>query len=64
MIASTTWSLTEMVKTHLQLEREDLDPDDTAATLDGSLASPEPMMRYVRHCELDAHLVKIGRANV
>ncbi|PPQ69598.1 hypothetical protein CVT26_001586 [Gymnopilus dilepis] len=56
MIASTTWSLTEMVKTHLSLEREDLDPDDTAATLDGSLASAEPMMRYVRHCELDGHL--------
>ncbi|KAF8884051.1 DNA polymerase alpha catalytic subunit [Gymnopilus junonius] len=48
MISSTTWSLTEM---------EDYDPDDAASKLDGSLVSPEPMLKYTRHCELDAHLV-------
>ncbi|KAH9479795.1 DNA polymerase alpha catalytic subunit [Psilocybe cubensis] len=55
MIASTTWTMTEMCKTHLNIEREDFDPDDTASKLDGSLSSPEPMLKFVRHCELDAH---------
>lgn len=55
MIASTTWTMTEMCKTHLNTEREDFDPDDTASKLDGSLSSPGPMLKFVRHCELDAH---------
>ncbi|PPQ85267.1 hypothetical protein CVT25_010040 [Psilocybe cyanescens] len=55
MISSTTWSMTEMCKTHLNTEREDFDPDDTASKLDGSLTTPEPMLKFVRHCELDAH---------
>ncbi|KAF9006961.1 hypothetical protein BDQ17DRAFT_1351161 [Cyathus striatus] len=55
MIASTTWSLTEMCKTHLNSERQDIDPDDTASYLDGSVGSPERMLTFVRHCELDAH---------
>ncbi|KAG6370047.1 ribonuclease H-like domain-containing protein [Boletus reticuloceps] len=36
MISSTTWSLTEMCKTHLKSERQDIDPDDTASYFDGS----------------------------
>ncbi|KAF4610852.1 hypothetical protein D9613_006632 [Agrocybe pediades] len=56
MISSTTWTLTEMCKTHLNIDREDYDPDDTASKMDGSLTSPEPMLKFVRHCELDAHL--------
>ncbi|TFK39510.1 DNA polymerase alpha catalytic subunit [Crucibulum laeve] len=55
MIASTTWSLTEMCKTHLNSERQDIDPDDTASYLDGSLSTPDNMLTFVRHCELDAH---------
>jgi len=55
MIASTTWSLTEMCGTHLGLERQDIDPDDTALYLDGSLERPDRMLTFVRHCELDAH---------
>ncbi|KIM44768.1 hypothetical protein M413DRAFT_442728 [Hebeloma cylindrosporum] len=55
MISSTTWSMTEMCKTHLNIEREDYDPDDTAAKMDGSVSSPETMLKFVRHCELDAH---------
>ena len=55
MIVSTTWSLTEMCKTHLNSERQDIDPDDTASYLDGSLSSPDRMLTFVRHCELDAH---------
>jgi len=56
MISSTTWSLTEMCKTHLSIEREGFDPDETAIKLDGSVGSPDPMLKFVRHCELDAHL--------
>lgn len=44
-----------MCKTHLNSEREDYDPEDTASTLEGSVASPAAMLKFVRHCELDAH---------
>jgi len=56
MILSTTWSMSEMCKTYLKVEREDYDPDDTAAKMDGSVGSPDTMLKFVRHCELDAHL--------
>ncbi|KXN86712.1 DNA polymerase alpha catalytic subunit [Leucoagaricus sp. SymC.cos] len=55
MIVSTTWSLTEMCRTHLNFERPEIDPDDTASYLDGSLSTPNRMMEFVQHCELDAH---------
>ncbi|KAG2067603.1 hypothetical protein BDR04DRAFT_1104760 [Suillus decipiens] len=55
MIASTTWSLTEMCKTHLKSDRQDIDPDDTATYFDGTVSSPDMLMTFVRHCELDAH---------
>ncbi|KAG5634772.1 hypothetical protein H0H81_000834 [Sphagnurus paluster] len=55
MISSTTWSMTEMCKTHLRSERQDIDPDDTASYLDGSLSTPDRLLTFVRHCELDAH---------
>ena len=55
MIASTTWSLTEMCNTHLKLERQDIDPDDIANYFDSAVPSPEKLMTFVRHCELDAH---------
>ncbi|KZT09817.1 uncharacterized protein LAESUDRAFT_756049 [Laetiporus sulphureus 93-53] len=55
MISSTTWSLTEMCKTHLKSERQDIDPDDTASYFDSSVSSPERLLTFVRHCELDAH---------
>ncbi|KAG6831739.1 hypothetical protein H0H87_004008 [Tephrocybe sp. NHM501043] len=55
MISSTTWSMTEMCKTHLRSDRQDIDPDDTASYLDGSLSTPDRLLTFVRHCELDAH---------
>ncbi|KAF5362489.1 hypothetical protein D9756_002711 [Leucocoprinus leucothites] len=55
MIASTTWSLTEMCRTHLNFERPEIDPDDTAGYLDGGLSTPNRMLEFVQHCELDAH---------
>ena len=44
-----------MCKTHLNSEREDYDPDETASKLEGSVTSPAAMLQFVRHCELDAH---------
>ncbi|KAG6887799.1 hypothetical protein C0995_012659 [Termitomyces sp. Mi166 len=55
MISSTTWSMTEMCKTHLRSDRQDIDPDDTTSYLDGSLNTPDRLLIFVRHCELDAH---------
>ncbi|KAF5385639.1 hypothetical protein D9757_005457 [Collybiopsis confluens] len=55
MILSTTWSLTELCKSLLKQQREDIDPDDTTSYFDGSVGSPERLMTFVRHCELDAH---------
>ena len=55
MIPSTTWSMTEMCKTHLKVERQDIDPDDTASYFDGSVINPDRLLTFVRHCELDAH---------
>ena len=36
-------------------ELEEIDFDDTANYFDGSVSSPEPLLNFVRHCELDAH---------
>ena len=44
-----------MCKTHLNNEREDYDPDDTASNMEGSVTSPAAMLKFVHHCELDAH---------
>jgi len=55
MIASITWSLTEMCKSHLKSDRQDIDPDETAMYFDGSVSNPDMLMTFVRHCELDAH---------
>ncbi|KAF9777286.1 hypothetical protein BJ322DRAFT_1115131 [Thelephora terrestris] len=55
MISSTTWSLTEMCKTHLSSERQEIDTDETAGYFDGSVSSPDRLLNFVKHCELDAH---------
>ncbi|KAG6862648.1 hypothetical protein C0991_011066 [Blastosporella zonata] len=44
-----------MCKTHLRSDRQDIDPDDTASYFDGSLSTPDRLITFVRHCELDAH---------
>ncbi|KAG5220023.1 DNA-directed DNA polymerase alpha catalytic [Salix suchowensis] len=43
LIMSTTWSLTELCKTFLKVDRQDIDPDDTAGYFDSST------------CEMDSH---------
>lgn len=54
MISSTTWSMTEMVNTHLGIQREDIDPEDTANYFDPYATSPERLIKFVKHCEVDA----------
>ncbi|PWN51312.1 hypothetical protein IE53DRAFT_386318 [Violaceomyces palustris] len=53
MISSTTWSLTEMCSTHLKVQREDIDPDETASFFDSMASSPDRLLYFVRHCEVD-----------
>lgn len=55
MITSTTWSLTEMCSTHLGIQREELDPDDTASFFDQSAPTPERLLSFIRHNEVDAY---------
>lgn len=54
MIASTTWSLSEMCRTHLNAQREDIDPEDVASYFDCTAPTPERLCTFVRHCEVDA----------
>ena len=54
MIQSTTWSLTEMCQSQLRVEREDIDPDDTADYFDTYAATPAKLMHFVRHCAADS----------
>lgn len=54
MIASTTWSLTEMVSTHLKVAREDVDPEDIHTYFDHTLSKPDKLIQYIRLAEIDA----------
>jgi DNA polymerase alpha subunit A len=66
MITSTTWSLTEMVGTHLKIQREDIDPDDVPSYFDAAAPNPKQLLTFLQHCEVDtffqmsiAHKVQI-----
>lgn len=54
MISSTTWSLSEMCRTYLGVQREDIDPDDVPSFFDCTAPTPERLLTFVRHCEVDA----------
>ncbi|KAG8945626.1 DNA-directed DNA polymerase alpha catalytic subunit pol1 [Tulasnella sp. 424] len=56
MITSTTWSLSEMCGAHLSFNRQDIDPEDTAMYFDSTVGSPDRLLGFVRHCEVDAFL--------
>lgn len=43
-----------MCKTHLDVERVDIDPDDTASYFDSSAPTSDRLLDFVRHCELDS----------
>lgn len=55
MISSTTWSLTEMVATHLETVREDIDPEDTHTYFDYTLDSPDKLIQFIRLAEIDTY---------
>lgn len=54
MIASTTWSLTEMVTSQLGYQRQDIDPEDTALYFDAETSTGSRLMEFVQHCEIDS----------
>lgn len=43
-----------MCQTHLKIDREDIDPDDTPDFFD-QYAAPTKLLHFVRHCEADSH---------
>ncbi|GAA6024619.1 hypothetical protein JCM10207_001023 [Rhodosporidiobolus poonsookiae] len=53
LIDSTTWSLTEMSSTHLNIAREDIDPEDTAKFFDNVHSSSKQLIHFILHCEAD-----------
>lgn len=55
IISSTTWSLTEMVSTHLKVTREDIDPEDTHTYFDHTLSTPDKLIQYIRLAEVDTY---------
>lgn len=55
MISSTTWSMTEMVSTHLKVAREDVDVEDTHSYFDHTLSNPDKLTHFIRLNEIDAY---------
>ncbi|GAA6009942.1 DNA-directed DNA polymerase alpha catalytic subunit POL1 [Rhodotorula paludigena] len=56
LIDSTTWSLTEMSETHLDIAREDIDPEDTPKYFDNVHSSSKHLMHFVMLCLADCFL--------
>ncbi|GAA6028504.1 hypothetical protein JCM8097_007252 [Rhodosporidiobolus ruineniae] len=55
LIDSTTWSLTEMCSTHLNIAREDIDPEDTAKFFDNVHSTSGHLKHFILHCEADCY---------
>ena len=55
IIDSTTWSMTEMCLTHLRIEREEIDPEDTPRYFDNIHSKAKDLLHFVQHCEADAY---------
>ncbi|KAK0558719.1 DNA-directed DNA polymerase alpha catalytic subunit pol1 [Tilletia horrida] len=56
MISSTTWSLTEMCITHLNIQREDIDPDLVPTFFDMAVPNAKDnLQEFVKHCEADSY---------
>ena len=53
-ITSTTWSMTEMCLSHLKVEREDIDPEDTADYFDSHAQTPDRLLEFVQHNQADS----------
>lgn len=55
IIDSITWSLTEMCSTHLRIEREEIDPEDTPKFFDNVHSEAKHLLRFVQLCEVDTY---------
>jgi len=55
-IDSNTWSLTEMSEKHLNIARDDLDPEDTPKFFDSVHSTAKQLMQFVMHCLADCFL--------
>ena len=44
-----------MVGTHLKVQREDIDPEDTHSYFDHTLSGPDKLIKFIRLCEVDAY---------
>ncbi|KAJ9113184.1 hypothetical protein QFC22_006023 [Naganishia vaughanmartiniae] len=55
MIDSVTWSLTEMCQNQLGFTREEIDPDDTAGYFDSYAVTPDRLLHFIRHLQMDAY---------
>ena len=55
MIDSVTWSLTEMCQNQLGFNREEIDPDDTAGFFDSFAVTPDRLLHFIRHLQMDAY---------
>ncbi|KAJ9098951.1 hypothetical protein QFC19_006175 [Naganishia cerealis] len=55
MIDSVTWSLTEMCQNQLGITREEIDPDDTAGYFDSYAVTPDRLLHFIRHLQMDAY---------
>ncbi|KAJ9107960.1 hypothetical protein QFC20_003645 [Naganishia adeliensis] len=55
MIDSVTWSLTEMCQNQLGFTREEIDPDDTAGFFDSFAVTPDRLLHFIRHLQMDAY---------
>ncbi|KAL9933797.1 hypothetical protein V8E36_007455 [Tilletia maclaganii] len=56
MISSTTWSLTEMCVTHLNIQREDIDQDLVPTFFDMAVPNAKDnLQEFVKHCEADSY---------
>lgn len=55
-VSSTTWSLTELCQQHLNIAREDIDPDEVIDYFDSTSTKPARLIDFIRHCESDSHL--------
>ncbi|KAK0553775.1 DNA-directed DNA polymerase alpha catalytic subunit pol1 [Tilletia horrida] len=56
MISSTTWSLTEMCVTHLNIQREDIDQDLVPTYFDMAVPNAKDnLQEFVKHSEADSY---------
>ncbi|KAH9821499.1 hypothetical protein DFH28DRAFT_1078854 [Melampsora americana] len=54
-VSSTTWSLTELCQQHLNIAREDIDPDEIIDYFDSTSTKPTRLVNFIKHSEADTY---------